>query len=154
MKKVRKLSIMTMLAVFMLSLGSSSASAAYGWGDSIYDPIVLYNSYTEVNNAMFPIESTSDYDFYLIDNRSGSSYITYTLSVKSPPGLNFDIQFITVDSSGNIISVSDGYDTGTGGTDGRGASVQAGQALYVKVYSHGSNDYSPDLFYDLRFSIR
>ena len=152
MKKFKKLSIMTLLTVFLLSLGGSSVFAKYGWGDTINDPIILYNSYTNISEVSLPIDSTSDYDFYLIDNRNGSSYLGHSVSLKSPAGLNYDMQYITVDSSGNILSVDNGYDTGAGGTDARGASVAPGHALYVKVFSHGAYDYDSNQNYLLRFS--
>lgn len=60
------------------------------------------------------------------------------------------MQLITVDSDGNIISSRNVYDTG-GSVDAIGATLLNGYGMYVRVYSHGLNDYDPNNFYVLNF---
>lgn len=149
---MKKFAIATLLTAFLIVVGASSVSAKYGWGDSLNDAMEIYSPGGGDSSASFPIEGTDDYDFFLINNNYGSEDLRGAVSLHSPSGLNYDMQFITVDSNGQIISVTNGYDTGAGSTDANGIYVPTGQSLYVKVYSHGAYDYSPDQFYRLAFT--
>ncbi|MGG4554742.1 hypothetical protein [Paenibacillus humicus] len=151
MEGIRKISIIALLAVFVMSLGTISASAQIGWGDTLDDAILLYHPGGGNSQASAPIESTSDYDFFLIDNRYGGDTLHYSLQLYSPPGLNYDMQLITMDRNGRITEVKEVHDSGAGKRDAIYAPLANGHSLYVKVQSHGAYDYDPYNFYVLDF---
>lgn len=152
MKFVKKLSTVALSAVLLMAVSAGSASAKWGWGDSLNDAVQIYYSGggTTVTDAW--IDSTSDYDFYVIDNRGSSDPVRYSLTLKSPAGKNYDMQLIAVDPNGNIFDTKYAVDDGPGGTELFGSfSCMGGWRTYVKVSSHGTNDYGAEEFYKLSF---
>lgn len=152
MKVTKKIATLALSAALLMSVSVGSASAKWGWGDTWDDAIQIYSSGHGDSVSSSTIDNTSDNDWYVINNSSGSEF-DYVLSLKSPAGLNYDLQLVKVDSNGSIVKTIDVYDNGSGGTDAIGATVQAGYKVYAKVHSHGANDFG-DQSYTLKFSKR
>ncbi|MNW68139.1 hypothetical protein D3C74_468390 [compost metagenome] len=66
--------------------------------------------------------------------------------------MNYDIQFIETDASGNILRVLDMPDNGAGQQDGGGIAVPSGHKIYLKIHSHGAYDYDPNRYYTLNLN--
>ncbi|MET3549248.1 hypothetical protein ABID47_005885 [Paenibacillus favisporus] len=146
----RKLSIITLFAVLMLVFGSSSAFAQYGYADTWDDAIQIYYPGDTGGEASSTIDGTNDDDYYFMNNFSGED-VNFSLALYSPSGVNYDMQLIRVDQDGNILKVTDVYDYG--GVDAFGAYLLSGQGLYIRVHSHGANDYDSSNQYRLKLDI-
>lgn len=147
--KARKMFIVFLVTALMV-VASPSVFAKHGFADTIADADLLWRPGTSAASATQPIESFNDNDFYLVDNTHGD-YLSYAVILKSPPGLNYDLQLIIQDGRGQILQVKNVYDTGTGGTDGLSSHLEAGYKMYIRVQSHGYNDYSSSQYYNLIF---
>ncbi|NWL90431.1 hypothetical protein DMN77_23040 [Paenibacillus sp. 79R4] len=145
MKKTKrfKLSIMTLLTVFLLSLGASSAFAAYGWADTMETAQVMYNPTS--NNSSFSstirLDGPSDSDFYVVDNTYGS--YTFSFSVVATPPSNFDIVLAVIKMNANddILYIDYNNYNGKGYPELISMGVKPGERVYFRVMSDGQNNY-------------
>ncbi|WP_440109406.1 hypothetical protein [Paenibacillus sp. QZ-Y1] len=144
MKRLRKLSASVALAVGLLAFGSSSASAAIGWGDSFETAEVMYSSVSQNSsyNATVRLDSMSDNDYYVVDNTNGSSVISFGV-IATPPA-NFDIIMgvIKMDASGAILSIQMDNWNGPGYAEAIGMSAKPGEKVYFRIMDNGINNYN------------
>ncbi|MNO26776.1 hypothetical protein D3C76_166350 [compost metagenome] len=148
-----KISIMTLLTVFLLSLGSTSAFAAWGWGDTMNTAVNLYNPGDPGNSASYvPIDSPYDDDWYVINNVGSFSDLSFSIILTPPSGIDLNFQIVKTDASGNILSTTVNNFNGPGGVEGRTTGISANQKAYVRVFSQGPSDFDSSRAYSLTFT--
>lgn len=98
MKKFRKLSIMTLLTVFLLSFGATSTFAKRGWADSIDTAQPVYfNTPITIGQIL----EEFDQDYYSYENTSSSNQeVSVTLNL--PPGVTVTIYHLKYRTDGTV----------------------------------------------------
>ncbi|ACO85594.1 hypothetical protein [Clostridium botulinum] len=151
MKIFKKVSTMVMaLTMCLMIFGGDVVFAKTNWGDKFEDPVTIYRHGGGSANVMVPIDNVNDNDWYLIDNSSGSTF-SFGVFLTPPPGINYDMQIVRVDENGAITRSTYVDDNGPGNLDGFGTGIEAGCKIYVRVMSHGRNDYDRNRPYELKF---
>ena len=146
------ISIFALATLFVFSLGTSSSSAAFGYGDTMDTAMVLWNPYTiDTNEVRLTKDSHSDDDWYLINNSNGSSNIGYTLILDPPEGVDLFFSTMKMDDDGNIVSFTVNNGSGPGGVEAVSTGLGAGQKAYIRVMSVTSADYDEYNPYTLKF---
>lgn len=91
MKKIKKLSIMTLLTVFLLSMAASSASANYTQWESepngtfqTADRLISYNINQAINQGY--LSNNNDIDYWVFDYGTASSY---HVAIQAPVNDNY-----------------------------------------------------------------
>ncbi|HDK7158939.1 TPA: hypothetical protein PTV68_002473 [Clostridium botulinum] len=152
MKIFKKVSTMLMtLTMCLLIFGGDVVFAKTNWGDTFEDPVTIYKHGGGSTSVVVPIDNVNDNDWYLIDNSSGPDF-WFGVGLTPPSGINYDLQYVKVDENGALTKSRYVYDNGTGNYDGFATSIDAGCKVYVRVMSHGRNDYDPNRPYELKFT--
>ena len=152
MKKFKRISIITTLAISLLTVGSASVFAAQGLGDTMATAVSLYTSGGGSTSSYAPIDGPNDNDWYLIDNTGSDSSLTFSFLMTPPSGLDYNMQLIKTDAAGNILSTSTYNYSGPGGVEGGATGLKAYQKAYIRVYSQGPSDYDSNRAYSLIFT--
>lgn len=153
MKGIRKLSITALLAVSMLTVGTTSAFAGWNWGDTMDSAVSLYYpGGGSSSSAYVPIDSYNDNDWYVVNNVGGSGF-GYTMIMTPPSGINYDVQIVTTDANDNILNTRTLNYNGPGYAEATSAYVYANQKVYFRVMSAGYNDYDSTRGYSLDFKV-
>lgn len=141
-----------LLSTFLLAFSATSSFAAYGWGDTMETAEVMYypggGTYYQ---ASVPLESSTDNDWYVINNDSGSYVFDYYVILTPPAGKDLQLQIVRTDANNNIISVEYNNYGGPGQEEGRGWSVLPGEKHFYRVMPVGLNDYDPSVPYKFEF---
>lgn len=140
--KAKKL-LATLSTVALLTMGATSASAAWDFGDTMDTAMVLYKD-GATGGAYLPIDHYNDNDFYVVDNTNGYNSFNFAVSMTPPPSIDLDMQMIRVDANGQITDTSMSDYGREGEREMVGTSVQPGEKVYFRVMSHGYSDYGPD----------
>jgi hypothetical protein len=138
------------LVLALMVVASPSVFAKYGWGDGIEDAIRLEAEPGQIAQFTQIIESIADTDYYVIDNSNGEKF-NYSVSLESPPGLNFDFQLVIMNPFGQVVQIITPNENGPGAREQVGATIGAGYKVYVRVFSHGTGDFSPTAYYILKY---
>ncbi|MEQ7049529.1 hypothetical protein ABN764_02570 [Paenibacillaceae sp. P-4] len=146
--KAKKMFVAFLMAVVMV-VTSPSVFAYTGFGDTLQEAVMLYRwGYSYEDQFTLPIDNINDYDYYVIDYTNGDqSAMGFHISMKPQPGVIYDLQLIETDSNGRIIKVSDYNDNTI--EKNIWHSLYNGHKAYIRVSSHGFNDYGKD--YTLKF---
>ncbi|KIN80199.1 hypothetical protein [Clostridium botulinum] len=151
MKIFKKVSTMVMaLTMCLMIFGGDVVFAKTNWGDTFEDPVTIYKHGGGSTSVVVPIDNVNDNDWYLIDNSSGPTF-HFAVLLTPPSGINYDLQIVRVDANGALTRSSYAYDNGPGNEDSIGTGVEAGCKIYVRVMSHGRNDYDRNRPYELKF---
>ncbi|UHA71915.1 hypothetical protein [Paenibacillus sp. 481] len=139
----------TCLVVASMTMTSQAAFAKEGFADTLHTASEIWLPGYTGTSVNYTLDSTSDYDFFLANNRYGGSEFIYKLSLQSPSTANYDVQLITVDSNNNIVKTFEVPDSG-GSTDVWHDVIQPGHKLYMKVSTRG-HEYDRNNTYNLIF---
>ncbi|KZE83499.1 hypothetical protein AV654_07950 [Paenibacillus elgii] len=132
-------------SVILLSVGSQSAFAIKGAGDTRDTAITLYTSTTRT----WTLDSFNDEDWFKWRNDTGSTkYVS--ASLQSPVGLNYDIWGYLVTPGGEY-TLNTG-ENGPGGLEGFGTSLNPGDTIYIRI-KPDSFDYSTTQQYEFKFNV-
>lgn len=139
------------MVMALLTITSPSAYALTNFGDTIQDAVNLYHySWGDPSEKEYtlPIDSINDYDYYYIDYANGdASAIGFRVTMTSRWGVVYDLQLIETNQNGGIVNVIN-YDQDS--TEKNiWYSMPNGHRAYIRVSSHGPNDYGQ--FYTLKF---
>ncbi|MDU1322152.1 MAG: hypothetical protein E6931_11665 [Clostridium botulinum] len=147
----KKISTMLMtLTMCLMIFGGDVVFSKTNWGDTFENPVTIYKHGGGSTRVVVPIDNVNDNDWYLIDNSSGLD-LSFSVGLIPPSGINYDLQIVRVDENGVLTSSRYRYDNGPGNEDGFGTKMGAGCKIYVRIMSHGRNDYDPNRPYELRF---
>lgn len=142
MKKL-KAAMLVSLSVMMIA-GAQSAFAATG----VYDGPATARASTAGSVFTGNIDSSSDSDWFVVDNTGTSTLTVYPVLV-CPSGVNLDVDVIWVQKSGNV-SRDEYNSAGAGGVEGSsniGWGISPGDTIYFRVHPHSSTDYSSSKSY-------
>ncbi|TQR43385.1 hypothetical protein [Paenibacillus popilliae] len=144
MKRISKLSIMTLLTLFLLVSGAPSSFAKSGWADSFNSAEVMYSSTNPTSwfSATQYLDSLSDSDYYVIDNTNGSSSFTYNVTATPPPDFHIALIVIRMNADSSISSISTLNHNGRGYPQSISWNVNPGERVYFRVMDEGINNYS------------
>lgn len=146
------ISVFALATLFVFSLGTSSSFAAFGYGDTMDTAMELWNPYTiDTNEVSLTKDSTSDDDWYLVNNSNGSTNIGYSIILNPPEGIDLFFYTMKMDNDGNIVSLTVNNGSGPGGVEAVTTGLEAGHKAYIRVMSVTSTDYDEDNPYTLKF---
>ncbi|BFH13548.1 hypothetical protein WJ0W_004069 [Paenibacillus melissococcoides] len=146
--KARKIFVAFLVTALMV-VASPSVFAKTGFGDTYEEAVTLYRwGYSYEDQFTLPIDNIRDSDYYLIDYTNGDQdAMGFHISMKAEPGVIYDLQLIHTDQNGRILQVIDYNDDRI--QKDIWYSISNGQKAYVRVSSHGYNDYGRN--YTLKF---
>ncbi|AZS14366.1 hypothetical protein [Paenibacillus lutimineralis] len=144
-RKGFKLSVITLLTVFLLAIGASSASAAAGWGDTFETAEVMYRANIQESSfysATVPLDGSWDSDFYVVDNIWGSSTFSFYVIATPPPAFDLVLFVYKMNANDNILSIEAIDYNGKGIAESGGFGINPGEKIYFRVMDNGISDYS------------
>ena len=144
---IRRFSKKLVVGVVMsatLLFGASSASAYDGWADT---PQTAYSLNGPINGVSSTINSGADVDWYKFEFAPNSP--SYTVSLQSPAGYNYDFYVLHSMDGINFTQWSLPDDMGAGAIDSVDVpgGFPLGFTLYFQVRGQTKTDYSPTVQY-------